>query len=443
MATIVKDANGRKRLFVYCPPNGERKAIHLGKMTMQAAETIKVRVSDLESAWMANCGWKPETSRWVAEIPDALAGKLANKGLIPKRKKADDGALGAFLDDYIERRIDVKPSTKVVWEHVAGNLTDHFGRDREIRSIHEGDAEDFKLYLVAEGLAPTTIHKRLQVARMFFRSARKRKLTDHNPFQEVSAKAFISEDRRRFITPEEYEQIITACDPTWTVIVTLCRYGGLRCPSEVLSLRWDDVNWETEKIVVQSPKTEHHPGKGNRTIPLFPELKPVLLDAAELAPKGAEYVVGGDYRKAANTAKGWKNCNLRTQFERIVKRAGLEPWPRLFHAMRASRETELAKEYPIHVVTAWLGNTPRIALKHYLTVTDADFEQATKGSAESSANVAQNRAQQPVAISRTDSQETKQAPAQQGLVRDRATGGEVMPEVEVAGTGFEPATSRL
>ncbi len=76
-----------------------------------------------------------------------------------------------------------------------------------------------------------------------------------------------------------------------------------------------------------------------------------------------------------------------------MRRAGLKPWPRLFHAMRASRETELAQEYPIHVVTAWLGNTPRIALKHYLTVTDADFEQATKGSAESSANVAQNRAQ--------------------------------------------------
>lgn len=43
--------------------------------------------------------------------------------------------------------------------------------------------------------------------------------------------------------------------------------------------------------------------------------------------------------------------------------------------MRASRETELAKEYPIHVVTAWLGNTPRIALKHSLQVTGADFEQ--------------------------------------------------------------------
>jgi hypothetical protein len=119
---------------------------------------------------------------------------------------------------------------------------------------------------------------------------------------------------------------------------------------------------------VQSPKTEHHVGKASRTIPLFVELRPIMAEAFEMAPEGALYVVDGNHRNAANTASGWRNCNLRTQIERIVTQAGLTPWPRLFHAMRASRETELAKEYPIHVVTSWLGNTPRIALKHYLLV---------------------------------------------------------------------------
>jgi hypothetical protein len=59
------------------------------------------------------------------------------------------------------------------------------------------------------------------------------------------------------------------------------------------------------------------------------------------------------------------------------QRAGLQPWPHLFHALRASRETELAREYPIHVVRAWLGNIPRIAVKHHLQVTDADFARAS------------------------------------------------------------------
>lgn len=107
------------------------------------------------------------------------------------------------------------------------------------------------------------------------------------------------------------------------------------------------------------------------------ELRAILTEAFEAAEDGAVYVIGNDaYRKASDTPGGWRNCNLRTQFGRILKRAGLEPWPRLFHALRASRETELAAEYPVHVVTAWLGNTPKIAMKHYLMTTESDFSKA-------------------------------------------------------------------
>ena len=86
--------------------------------------------------------------------------------------------------------------------------------------------------------------------------------------------------------------------------------------------------------------------------------------------------MGGNYRAAAIGEKGWMNCNLRTQFGRLIRRAGLTPWPRLLHNLRASRETELAAEFPLHVVTRWLGNTPRIAMKHYLQVTEDDFARA-------------------------------------------------------------------
>ncbi len=311
------------------------------------------------------------------------------------------------------------------------NLNEHFGADRDLASITEADAEDFKMFLVGQKLAPTTIHKRLQFARMFFRAAKKRKLIADNPFAEVTAKAVMRQDRQRFITREETDQLLTVCNPTWRVIVALSRFGGLRCPSEVLSLRWQDIDWDAGRIVVQSPKTEHHVGKASRTIPLFAELRRYLEEALDLAPElqtdangellpeaqqpaGAIYVVGGNHREAANTASGWRNCNLRTQFERIVKRAGLQPWPRLFHAMRASRETELAKEYPIHVVTAWLGNTPRIALKHYLQVTDADFQRAAeateKDGAKCGAQGAQNAAQPGRALSSGESHKATQAP---------------------------------
>jgi hypothetical protein len=98
------------------------------------------------------------------------------------------------------------------------------------------------------------------------------------------------------------------------------------------------------------------------------------------------------------------NVNLRTQFLRVIKRAGLTPWPRLFHNLRASRQTELTDRFPLHVVCKWLGNSAPIADKHYLQVTDAHYADAGRlttcqpayieSGAERGALVAQNRAQQ-------------------------------------------------
>jgi len=48
----------------------------------------------------------------------------------------------------------------------------------------------------------------------------------------------------------------------------------------------------------------------------------------------------------------------------------------MFQNLRSTRETELAETFPIHVVTAWLGNSPEIARKHYLQVTNEHFVRA-------------------------------------------------------------------
>jgi hypothetical protein len=43
---------------------------------------------------------------------------------------------------------------------------------------------------------------------------------------------------------------------------------------------------------------------------------------------------------------------------------------------RASRQTELQREFPLHVVCSWLGNSPRIAQQSYLLVTKVYFAKA-------------------------------------------------------------------
>ncbi|MGL6094888.1 MAG: hypothetical protein ACRC7O_03670 [Fimbriiglobus sp.] len=78
------------------------------------------------------------------------------------------------------------------------------------------------------------------------------------------------------------------------------------------------------------------------------------------------------------------NLNLRQELLRMLTRAGIQPWPRLWHNLWASAQTDLANRFPIHVVCEWLGNTKAVAQDH--------FDKAVSGGAESGSQWARNPA---------------------------------------------------
>lgn len=440
MASISRERNGR-RTIQFVGTDGKRRSIRLGKVSQKTAEAVKAKVEHLVAAVVTGHALDGETSRWVAALGDDLADKLARAGLVPERQSA---TLEVFLQSYVESRIDVKPASRVILGHVKRDLSGFFGPGCGLRTITAARAEDFRLHLVGKGLAASTIAKRLQRARQMFAAAKRRNLIEENPFSEVRHQEGNPAERQRFIDRHTTARLLDAApDWTWRTIIALARFGGLRCPSEVLSLRWQDVDWEHQRLRVVSPKTEHHAGKGSRMVPLFPELHPSLQEAWDAAEEGQVYVVPTRYRDAAQGPEGWRNCNMRTQFERIIRRAGLAPWPRLFQNLRSSRETELTQEHPLHVVTAWLGNTPKVALRHYLGVTEGDFAKAVQNpvhDTHDSARALQNPVQ---SVSATIRQETPQPQAVLRVGQTVADAGEYRPESLVAGTGFEPVTSRL
>jgi integrase len=383
MASITREPNGR-RTIQFVGGDGKRRSVRLGKVSQRTAEAIKVRIEHLAVAVQTGAPLEPETAQWLADRDDQLLEKLAAVGLIPRRHVA---TLAAFIDEYVASRTDVKPATKEIWRQGKMGLVEFFGADRTMRKITAGDCDNYKLNLSASGLAPMTVRKRLQFATTVFNAAVRHKMINASPFEGVSVKATMP-DRMHFISPEDTAKLLEACPSLdWRLIVVLSRFGGLRCPSEVLSLRWQDIDWAAGRLLVTSPKTEHHPGKDTRIIPLFPELRPILAEAFEAAPEGAVYVVNEKYRKAAMGPSGWRGCNLRTTMQKIIRRAGLIPWPRLFHNLRSSCETQLTARFPQHVVAAWMGHSETVAVKHYLQVTDEHFQQAIKA--------VQNPVQQP------------------------------------------------
>lgn len=366
MASIGKDTRGH-RYIQFENEHSQRKTIRLGKVPKRDAEKIRFHVADLVTAKIGGGVPSGETTRWLANLSDQLREKLVRVGLCEERGTA---TLGAFIDQYETMRTDLKPSTMKLAKMVHKSLRDYFGENLPLRSIDKLKAKAWRLHIATAGktkLAPNTINKRTGVARALFYAAMDGGLIEANPFAKLPCDVKENPERDYFVTAAEAAKVLDKCpDTDWRVIFALCRWGGLRCPSEVLALRWGDILWDQTRMIVRSSKT------GYRVVPLFPEVLAELNRAWDEAPEGAEYVV---------TKQRDASANFRTTMEKIITRAGLKPWPKLFQALRASRATELADTFPGHVAAAWLGHTPKVADKFYRKVTDAHFDAATKSAA--------------------------------------------------------------
>lgn len=85
---------------------------------------------------------------------------------------------------------------------------------------------------------------------------------------------------------------------------------------------WRHIDCKAGRITIPSPKTDRYVGKESRLLPLFPELRHHLEAAKAEAEPNTVYVVAGDHLAKAQGPHGWRSCNLRMAFTRLLKRAG-------------------------------------------------------------------------------------------------------------------------
>jgi integrase len=403
MANLVDRGNGRWAVQ-FRNKDGYRKTVSLGKMPRRMAGLVRARIEELESAARSGLSASLEVMRWLGnDCGRPLYEKLVKVGLAPRRPEGPQ--LADFLREYMKSRTDVAPNTQGTYRRTANALIDYFGPDRGMASITPGEADQFADHLrttVAQASASKTIGQ----ARQFYRRAIRLGLVTVNPFDGVKGGTQMNSARIFFVDAAMTEKLLEACpDAEWRLIVALCRYGGLRHPSETQALRWDDIRWADARIIVTSPKTRKK-GKANRVIPIFAELAPYLRDWYDLVFQDAGatnqkvnhfgemvYVLPGQERpwgyREYVLPRRHRNA-YRDRFLRIVHNAGLVPWPRLFQNLRASRATELADHFQLKAVTAWMGHTVTVSHDHYLSVTEEHFERAARerctGAAETAGN---------------------------------------------------------
>jgi len=377
MASVLKDGNGWRIRFY--DGDSVRQQIRLAGVSKTTAHNHAYHVEALNHSKRSGERLPQATVAWLTSITPEVHDKLLSVGLVEAKEAS---TVGMYLKAYLQRRSDVKASTVRKWQSAVNHLIEHFGDDCELRTINTGHADEFRSYLYGEKQEENTVRRYCGLAKQFFRAALRRKLIDENPFADQVSAVTGNAAKFHFVTRADTDKLLKAClDLQWKMIVCLTRYGGLRCPSEVLALQWQDIDWTTKRFTVHSPKTEHHEGGASRVVPLFPELSAILNEGYVLEferlneradPDNVGTVSGPVITRYRDSAQ-----NLRTTFLKVIKRAKLKAWPKLFQNLRSTRETELADEYPLQAVTAWMGNSQLVAAKHYLQLRDEHFDRAS------------------------------------------------------------------
>ena len=372
MASIVNDPNGRRRIQ-FVSPDGKRKTIRLGKVDRKTAEGVCRQVEHLLAARLSGQPIPRDTAVWLTTIGEKLRQRLVRVGLV------DDTPLmptvSQWCQDYLDSRSDWSTRTRSNVLFAVRLLVERLG-DAKLDGVTSADAEALVRAWESQ-YASNTVRRVTGYCRQIFAAAIKRGMLTRNPFADLPGTTRPNRSRSHYVSREEAQALIDAApDAEWRLILALCRYAGLRFPSEVMALRWGDVLWDRNRMNVANIKTRRKTGEAYRVVPIFAELRPYLEDAFAVAAPGQVFVITR-WRKYYVVM--WK------MLHQIAHRAGVKLWPKPFINMRASCATDLVQRYPQHVVTAWLGHTREIAESHYWQVTEDHYRQAAQKAAQQQA----------------------------------------------------------
>lgn len=364
MASFYRDsARNGWRVQVYV--RGVRRKLWVGPVSKSAARAIAAHLDAINLARDTGTS-PPEASRlWLGSVCDRIRNRLAAWGLIAQMQARQDvpRQLGAYLQRVIDRRDDVSPSTITRWKNVRRRMIDQLGADTALAAITAGDAASFARWARANIPSHSHSGKTISDARQFFKCAIDDRLISENPFASINASQQHNRAREAYLTREDAQTLIGLADPYYAALIACARFGGLRIPSEPLLLLWEHIDWSNSRITITAPKT-----KTTRVIPIFAELLPHLRALHEMAPDGSVYVFDR-HRSTAHRV-------YRATLQRLIERAGLTAWPKLWMNQRASCRTDLLARFPTHVVNTWLGHSGKVGAAHYDRITPDDFAAA-------------------------------------------------------------------
>lgn len=362
MASVYRDsARDGWRVQVYV--RGVRRKLWVGPVSKSAAMAIGRNLDALVLARDTGTVASETVRAWVRGISPRIRKRLIAWGLADVAAAADPlpTTLGAFWEAYRTERSDWKERTRLRWRASAEHILAELGSDTDLLAVTVADAGRFARWARAN-FADSHAGKLISDAKHLFRVAVDSRQVPENPFAKIDCRQRHDSSRGAYVSAEIARRLMSASDPYYAALIASARFGGLRVPSEPLALRWSTIDWESQLIVVDSPKT------GLRTIPIFAAMRPSLEELYANAPEGSDWVFFRSRRSLGTAA--------RQRLLQAARVCGVEPWPKLWMNLRASCRTDLLNDFPAHVVNAWLGHSGKVGAEHYDRVHSGHIEQA-------------------------------------------------------------------
>lgn len=262
--------------------------------------------------------------------------------------------LSQWLTSYYDQRSDLASSTVTTQSATVAYLLEYL-KDKPITLITRHETAMWRSWLArTKGLSEQTICSHCKVAKSIFSHAKDQDLLPFNPFDKLNASAPICQPSGTQLSESQILTLIDSCTGAWRRMFALCAYAGLR-RNEALRLTWRDVGSDRLTVAHEGDETTK---KRGRVVKAEPELLAVMHQIGR-----HDLVCAG----LTDTFQG-NDSNLNRHAAKLIKFAGLEPWPKPFQTLRQWRATTWRSKYPEHVVDAWMGHSLTVARRHYASV---------------------------------------------------------------------------
>jgi site-specific recombinase XerD len=365
MASVTPYPAGYSLKWHY-PPNTQRHA-RLSGFTSAQAEEAAEHVEALIRAARSRRPVGYATTRWLqSEAPANLVAALVDSYLVDDRRTIAD-AVEAFLTDVTR---DVSVGRLGDLERELNKFVKFIGDRVNVSDVTRADVDRWA-DSIAE-LSPSTQSKYAAIIRQFFKWTAAERLVDTSPAKHLDHRTFAAEARRE-VTADEFLALLAVVDSVSRLALMLTRYAGLRV-TEACRLRWDRVDLAGRALNVDDTKR----GRDRRVPLVDPLFDFIAAEFRQWLEDGGPAVFVMVDNNALNVGEPVTRSVIDGRIRSAAHAAGVPLWPRLFHNLRATRQTEWIAAHGLVNACHWIGNSQTVAARHYAMATEVAFLEATK-----------------------------------------------------------------